>query len=112
MRASRFPLHLPVRYRRIGDPQWHEGRTENISRSGVLFRAEDLMQVDTSIEIRLALAVTAPGSESPEIACRGRVVRTISPSDNQPLPGSAIVIDNYDFVHPPADAESLSSSGP
>ena len=111
MRASRFPLHLSVRYRRVGDPQWHEGKTENISRSGVLFRAEDSVQVDTDIEIRLALPVAAPGSGRPEVSCRGRVVRTISPSNNEPWPGSAIAIDDYNFMLPSADAESLSSSG-
>jgi hypothetical protein len=57
------------------------------------------MQVDTDIEIRLAQPVAAPGSGSPEISCRGRVVRTISPSDNEPWPGSAIAIDNYNFLH-------------
>ena len=111
MRASRFPLHLSVRYRRVGDPQWHEGKTENISRSGVLFRAEDSMQVDTDVEIRLALPVAAPNSGPPEVSCRGRVVRTIAPSDNEPWPGSAIAIDDYNFMLPSADAESLSSSG-
>jgi hypothetical protein len=110
MRASRFPLHLFVRYRRVGDPQWHEGKTENISRSGVLFRAEDSMQVDTDLEIRLELPVAAPGSARPEVSCRGRVVRTIAPSDNEPWPGSAIAIDNYNFMLPSADAEFLSSS--
>jgi len=100
-----------VRYRRVGDPQWHEGKTENISRSGVLFRAEDSVQVDTDIEIRLALPVAAPGRGRPEVSCRGRVVRTISPSNNEPWPGSAIAIDDYNFMLPSADAESLSSSG-
>jgi hypothetical protein len=38
-------------------------------------------------------------------------VRTISPSDREPWPGSAIVIDDYDFMLPSADAEFLSSSG-
>jgi hypothetical protein len=110
MRASRFPLHLSVRYRRVGDPQWHEGKTENISHSGVLFRAEDSMQVDTDLEIRLELPAAAPGSARPEVSCRGRVVRTIAPSDNEPWPGSAIAIDNYNFMLPSADAEFLSSS--
>ena len=103
MRASRFPLHLSVRYRRVGDPQWHEGKTENISRSGVLFRAEDSMQVDTDLEIRLELPVAAPGSGRPEVSCRGRVVRTISPSDDEPWPGSAVLIEHHDFVPPPFD---------
>ena len=109
MRASRFPLHLLVRYRRVGDPEWRQGKTENISRSGVLFRAAELVLPDTDVELRLALPVAAPGREPPEVSCRGRVVRTVSPSENEPWPGSAIVIEHYDFLPPPVDSQSLSS---
>jgi hypothetical protein len=68
------------------------------------------MQVDTDLEIRLELPVAAPGSRRPEVSCHGRVVRTISPSDNEPWPGSAIAIDDYKFMLPSADAAYLSSS--
>src|SRR6201993_347505 len=30
-RAQRFQLHLPLRYRRLGESSWHQGKTENIS---------------------------------------------------------------------------------
>src|SRR5215813_4306965 len=40
-RAQRFQLHLPLKYRRLGEKIWHEGTTENISRSGMLFKAEE-----------------------------------------------------------------------
>jgi PilZ domain-containing protein len=109
MRASRFPLHLLVLYRRVGEPDWRQGKTENISRSGVLFRAEELVLPDTDVELRLALPAAAPGREPPEVSCRGRVVRTVSPSEHEPLPGSAVVIEHYDFLPPPLDSQSLSS---
>src|SRR3974390_258670 len=38
-RAQRFNLHLPLRYRRVGEQGWRNGTTENISRSGMLFLA-------------------------------------------------------------------------
>ena len=107
MRASRFPLHLSVRYRRLGDRDWREGKTENISHSGVLFRAEEGIDVDEDLELRLELPATGPGRERPEVSCRGRVVRTVSPSDAEPWPGSAIVIEQYDFVAPPTDFTRL-----
>src|SRR3954464_6269301 len=47
MRAFRFPLHVPLHYRRVGEQHWHEGTVENISCSGVLLRAEDFLQVHT-----------------------------------------------------------------
>src|SRR5215472_188737 len=43
-RAQRFQLHLPLKYRRLGEKLWHEGTTENISRSGMLFKAEEPLQ--------------------------------------------------------------------
>jgi len=109
MRASRFPLHLSVRYRRVGDPQWRQGKTENISRSGVLFRAQECVEIDQSVELRLELPVAAPGRQRPEVSCRGRVVRTVSPSDNEPWPGSAVIIEDYDFLPPPTDVTFLSA---
>jgi hypothetical protein len=98
-----------VRYRRIGDRQWRQGKTENISRSGVLFRAQECVEVDQSVELRLELPVATPGCECPEVSCRGRVVRTVSPSDNEPWPGSAVMIEDYDFLPPPSDLTLLSA---
>ncbi len=40
-RATRFDLHLPLKYRLVGESGWREGTTENISRSGMLFQAEE-----------------------------------------------------------------------
>src|SRR5437763_14315297 len=109
MRATRFPLHLSVRYRRVGDRQWRHGTTENISRSGVLFRAEECVEIDESVELRLELPVAMPGRECPEVSCRGRVVRTVSPSDREPCPGSAVMIEDYDFLPPASNLTFLSA---
>ncbi|MGA9075157.1 MAG: ATP-binding protein, partial [Candidatus Sulfotelmatobacter sp.] len=43
-RAPRFQLHLPLKYRLLDEEKWHDGETRNISRSGLLFQAEDLLQ--------------------------------------------------------------------
>ena len=86
-----------MRFRRVGDPAWHSGKTENVSRSGILIRAEDFLPVQAEIEFRLALAVETLAGESPEVACRGRVVRTVAPSGDEPARGSAVAIEQYDF---------------
>ncbi len=109
MRASRYPLHLSVRFRRLGDRDWLPGKTENISRSGVLFRAEERVEIDQNIELRLELPVTTPGRECPEVFCRGRVVRTVSPSQDEPWPGSAVMIEHHDFLPSSIDFTSLSA---
>jgi hypothetical protein len=108
MRAPRFPLHLSVRYRRIGDPEWLRGETENISRSGILIRGEDPLEVDASVELLVVLDVRSTESDGGEVLCSGRVVRTVSPSDEYACPGSAVAIDQYNFL--PPDTDSLSAS--
>jgi c-di-GMP-binding flagellar brake protein YcgR len=103
MRAPRFPLNLSVRYRPLGAEEWCVGRTENISRSGVLVRTANGIDIDTSVEIRLELPTVTAGKDSAEIWCRGRVVRTVCQTDGSMQPGYAIAIEQYDFM--PAVAE-------
>jgi PilZ domain-containing protein len=107
MRAPRFPLHLSVKYRRIGDPEWRRGETENISRSGVLIRSEDPLELDATVELLVALDVRSAGADAAEVLCCGRVVRTVSPSDNYSWPGSAVAIEQFNFL--PPDVDSLSA---
>ena len=67
-RAPRYRLQIPLRYRSTGDDEWRDGCTENISRSGVLFRADRLMPPQTRIEML--------GGDEATVICRGRIVRT------------------------------------
>jgi len=93
-RALRLPLNLQLRYRSVGAACWHEGRVENISRSGVLFRATDLVDVDAQVEITLLLPVRPAASV---IVCRARIVRTILPGGFEKRPGLAASISRYRF---------------
>jgi len=93
-RAQRLPLNLPLRYRSVGAARWHEGRVENISRSGVLFRTTDLVEVDAPVEITLLLPVRPCPST---VVCRGRIVRTILPGGFEKRPGLAATISRYRF---------------
>jgi hypothetical protein len=78
-RAPRYPIDLPIQYRLADAPEWHEGRTENISRTGVLIRTAAPLPPRTSIDLLLALPAEVGGRGVPVI-CRGRVVRT-EPAD-------------------------------
>jgi hypothetical protein len=94
MRAERFPLELPVKYRPLGSNVWFEGTTENISRSGVLFRTDHIVDVDTPIEIDIALLPGAAGRA--DVHCHGRIVRS---ERRAPLPAAvAVVFSDYEFV--------------
>jgi hypothetical protein len=109
MRAPRFPLHMTVLFRCVGDPDWRKGQTENVSRSGILIRAEDCLPVQAAIEFRMALAVETFYGEPPEVSGRGRVVRTVSPSNDEPWLGAAVAIEDYDFLpaHAVRSGESI-----
>ena len=103
MRAPRFPLECPLRYRSIGSSQWICGMTENIGRSGVLFRTDRIVDVETNVEVEITLTWEAGGSQ---LSCSGRVVRaeprfarpwgvavTFLEAELRPLPG--VTVESY-----------------
>jgi len=101
VRAQRFQLHLPLRYRRLGERQWHVGTTENISRSGLLFRGDDVLQPNSQVEINLVLPTEIAGLSGTEVVCRGEVVRTVDPKGETLSPALAARILQYHFQHGP-----------
>ncbi len=100
-RAQRFQLHLPLRYRRLGESNWHDGKTENISRSGMLFQADEALQPHSQLEINLVLPAEIAGLSATEVVCRGEVVRTVEPAGTMLSPALAARILQYHFQHGP-----------
>ena len=100
-RAQRFQLHLPLRYRRLGEKEWHSGKTENISRSGMLFQADDLLQPSSQLEINLVLPAEIAGLSGTEVVCRGEVVRTVETQSSTMPAALAARILQYHFQHGP-----------
>jgi PAS domain S-box-containing protein len=105
-RAQRFQLHLPLRYRRLGEKMWHEGTTENISRSGMLFQADEALQPSSQLEINLVLPAEIAGLSATEVVCRGEVVRTVAGDrgageGKKISPALAARILQYHFQHGP-----------
>jgi len=99
-RAQRFQMHLPLRYRRLGESTWHVGTTENISRSGLLFQADEALQPNAQLEINLVLPTEIAGLSGTEVVCRGEVVRTVQPHGSM-SPALAARILQYHFQHGP-----------
>jgi len=68
---GRVPVPFSVRYRIYGElgESWHGITTINISAGGMRFRADDLLEVGSQLEIEIAL----PGSPAPLIV-QGKVV--------------------------------------
>jgi hypothetical protein len=91
MRARRFPLTLPIRCRRAGEGGWIEGTTINISSSGVLFRTSEPLDVDTQVEMSIALGEFP--TRAGELRCDGYIVR-IESGDSR-TPSMAAVFSRY-----------------
>jgi PAS domain S-box-containing protein len=100
-RAQRFQLQLPLKYRRLDEEKWHDGKTRNISRSGLLFQAEDLLQPNVVLEINLVLPAEIAGLSPTEVVCRGEVVRTVTATGEEMPPALAAKILQYRFQHGP-----------
>jgi hypothetical protein len=96
-RAQRFVVQLPIRYKRIGGRRWFEGKTENISRSGLLFRTDRVLKLRTAIEMSFTLPVPKKGDSPGEVLCWGSVVRTV-PAAGMNRPCIAASIETYRFV--------------
>jgi len=97
-RARRYPIRLAMRFRSSGDHQWRDARTENISRSGVLFRTSDVMPKATHIEMLMTLPAEV-GGEGATVICRGRIVRTEPAHDVDAQPAVAATIAGYRLMH-------------
>jgi len=97
-RAQRYVTPMSMLYRAAGDPTWHEGRTENVSRSGVLFLAEHLMKPDTSIEMVLMLPIEIAGDTAGTAMCHGRIIRAVAPDSFDTRPALAAAILDCDPI--------------
>jgi PAS domain S-box-containing protein len=99
-RAQRFNLHLPLRYRKVGEQGWRQGTTANISRSGLLFKAEEVLQPNVQLEINLVLPAEIAGLSPTEVVCRGEVVRSVDAEAGVSAnPELAARILQYHFQH-------------
>ncbi len=96
-RARRFAIHIPVRYRLPRSPEWFEAYTENVSRSGVLFRTARTFEPTTALDLRLELPPVENGERvRGEVVCKGEVVRMDRPDDGDGIPsGVAVAIHRY-----------------
>lgn len=55
-RAERRPMRLPLRYRRQGQEEWQAGETINVSETGILFCSNEMLEVDSQLEITFQIS--------------------------------------------------------
>lgn len=99
-RAPRFAIPIAILYRTPGDAAWMEGWTENISRSGVLFRAERALELDAPVEMMLDLPTFISTPVAGQAICRGRIVRAVAHSPLEDRPAFAARIFEYELARP------------
>ena len=109
-RAQRFVVQLPIRYKKIGGRSWFEGETENMSRSGVLFRADRVLKPRTAVQMSFTLPVSVKGDGPGEVLCRGSVVRTVAATGTNHSCVAA-TIQRYRLVRRHEEASGRRQSG-
>ena len=73
-RAQRFPLKLPLKYCKSGMEHWEDSRTVNISRTGILFKADEALQANSVLDIRISFPLKLT------LQCQGSIVRAEEPN--------------------------------
>ena len=99
-RAQRYGIQVRLRYRLSGGSKWWKGTTENISRSGVLFRGEEFAEPKTPLELTFVLPKEILGARRAEVVCKGTVIWSERPREKGKLPFLATTISQYRIVRP------------
>jgi hypothetical protein len=96
LRARRYKIEIPLRFRMLEGNGWREARSENISSSGVLFRSEQVLEVGTPVEMSFVLPMELGEEKAGAIAlCRAQIVRAVPPSTTDARSGLAARIWEY-----------------
>ena len=92
-RATRYALPIPVFYRASGEATWAEGRTENISESGLLVRGDREVPPNAAVELLLTIPSNLRAPFVGTTVCEARIVRTVpaDPLENRCIFAAAIV---------------------
>ena len=105
-RAQRFAIPVAILYRSPGESEWSPGVTENISRSGVLFRADRRLAANTPVELLLDMPSAVTSTAAGTALRRARVVRAVAPSIRSGRPLFAATFVDF-FSTPPVDPRRI-----
>jgi hypothetical protein len=96
-RAQRFQIETQISWRPKGEGPWSDGRTLNVSRTGVLFHVDEPLPAGTPVEMVLFLSSAIFERSAADVLCSGRVVRTEAQTPTGYGPSLAATIDSYSF---------------
>ncbi|MFB3814318.1 MAG: PilZ domain-containing protein [Terriglobales bacterium] len=94
-RDRRLKVESPVQFREKGAVGgWCEGRSENISRSGLLFTVGDNpLPIGTEIELIFHMPAEICGDSAADVLCQARVVRVLEATKTHPARVAAAIAD-------------------
>jgi len=109
-RPRRYALRLPVYFRELNSPTWLEGRTENISSTGILLHSSSPLAQETQLDLRLQVSLGSRGSGPIEIRCKCKVVRLEERMVPENPIAVAVKIGDYRIVGGPQFTERPSGN--
>jgi len=100
IRAERITTKQALLYRSPGEIAWHRANTENISRSGVLFKGDKIMPVNKPVEMALELVCLTPMklASVANVLWYGNVVRTVQPGASDTASAIAATLSEFTFL--------------
>jgi PilZ domain len=99
-RERRHAHVVPVQYREGKAGEWLPGTSENLSRSGLLFRAATALPLGAPVEIELEMPKELTGDAGSKVTCKATVARVTHVEATSKQPEVFLIacsIDDYAF---------------
>jgi hypothetical protein len=112
-RERRHAHVVPVLYRENGRGDWLNGTSENLSRSGLLFRSFAAVEEGSKIQMELQMPTELTGETADKVVCKATVARVTHVEAAGKEPESFLIacsIEDYDFGKKPADRMSSNAA--
>jgi PilZ domain len=116
-RERRLRHDVPLQFRVKGSEEWSQGTTENISKSGVLFRSPVSLEPETKLELKFDMPKELTGDAPAEVVCHASVRRVSANPATKKHPATfniACAVAGYDFtaLNPQPQAVADKVKGP
>ena len=108
-RERRLKHEVPVEFRVAGTDEWLSGVTENISRSGVLFRSSISLEEQAKLELKFEMPKELTGETPAVVICQATVRRVIANPVSKKQGSTfnvACMVADYDFAEKKLDVAS------
>ena len=105
-RERRLRHRVAVLFCIPGGNQWLEGVTENISRSGLLFRSSSPLEVGSSLELIFEMPHEVTGDDDARVVCEGSLLRVeaVPPTRKNQQPSFLLACSIAQYKFEPASA--------